>query len=134
VCSSDLYLVEDIIEKPGISEAPSNIGTVGRYVFAPEIFECLRKTMPGIGNEVQLTDAIKLLMGYQKVYAYLFWGRRYDTGDKAGYVRAIMDFAMEEEKLRDDIIDHFDYLFTAKGKNDVTATTKPQSSQSPHKV
>ncbi len=106
----DLYLVKDIIEKPDIDKAPSNIGTVGRYILTPEIFECLRKTMPGIGGEIQLTDAIKILMDSQDLYAYVFSGQRYDAGDKAGYLRAIIDFAMENESLRSDILNYLKSL------------------------
>ena len=102
----DLYLVEDIIEKPSIDGAPSTLGTVGRYIFTPEIFNCIKKTPPGVGNEIQLTDSIRLLMEHQRFYAHLFRGCRYDTGDKAGYIQAIIDFAMEDEGLRRSIRDH----------------------------
>lgn len=97
------YLVEDIIEKPSLEEAPSNIGTVGRYVLAPEIFDGIKETSPGKGNEIQLTDAIKMLMEKGEVYAYAFGGKRYDAGDKLGYVKAIVDFALERGDLRDDV-------------------------------
>jgi UTP--glucose-1-phosphate uridylyltransferase len=100
----DLYLVKDIIEKPNIEESPSNVGTVGRYVFTPEIFDCIRKTLPGVGNEIQLTDSIRILMKQQKLYARLFRGRRYDTGDKAGYVKAIIDISVETHSLRSEIL------------------------------
>jgi len=94
------YLVEDIIEKPSLEEAPSNIGTVGRYILTPEIFDCIKEIPPGKGNEIQLTDAIKMLMEKGEVYAYAFSGERYDAGDKLGYVKAIVDFALEREELR----------------------------------
>ncbi len=97
------YLVEDIIEKPSLEEAPSNIGTVGRYVLAPEIFDGIKETSPGKGNEIQLTDAIRMLIGKKEVYAYAFSGKRYDAGDKFGYVKAIVDFALEREDLKGDI-------------------------------
>jgi UTP--glucose-1-phosphate uridylyltransferase len=107
---NDLYLVEDIIEKPSFEIAPTNLGTVGRYILTPEIFECLKKTFPGIGNEIQLTDAIRNLMEHQKLYACLFQGRRYDTGDKAGYIKAIIDFAIERESLGSDILSYIKSL------------------------
>lgn len=107
---SDLYLVKDIIEKPNIEESPSHVGTVGRYVFTPEIFDCIRKTLPGIGNEIQLTDSIRILMKQQKLYARLFRGRRYDTGDKAGYVKAIIDISVETHSLRSEILKHIKNL------------------------
>lgn len=100
----DLYIVEDIVEKPKISEAPSNLGTVGRYVFTPEIFDCIKKTSPGIGNEIQLTDAIRILKEKQKIYAYKFHGIRYDTGSRIGYIQAIIDSALENKDLKKDVI------------------------------
>ncbi|MBE9592820.1 MAG: UTP--glucose-1-phosphate uridylyltransferase, partial [Proteobacteria bacterium] len=98
-----VYLMEDIIEKPSLEEAPSNIGTVGRYVLTPEIFDCIRETKPGTGNEIQLTDSIKMLMEKEEVYAYAFRGKRYDAGDKIGYIKAIIDFALEQEYLKEEI-------------------------------
>ena len=100
-----VYHIEDIIEKPGEQEAPSNIGAIGRYILTPEIFDCIKKTPPGKGNEIQLTDAIRMLLKEEKkdVYAYKFEGKRYDAGDKIGYVKAIVDFALEREDLREEI-------------------------------
>ena len=98
-----VYRIEDVIEKPSLEEAPSNIGTVGRYVLTPEIFSCIKETPPGTGNEIQLTDAIKMLIQEEDVYAYAFRGKRYDAGDKLGYVRAIIDFALEREDLKEGI-------------------------------
>lgn len=106
----DLYLVKNIIEKPNIEDSPSNVGTVGRYVFPPEIFDCIRKTSPGVGNEIQLTDSIRILMKQQKLYARLFQGRRYDTGDKAGYVKAIIDISVETQSLRAEILKYIKSL------------------------
>ena len=98
-----IYRIEEIIEKPSVEEAPSNIGTVGRYVLTPAIFDCIKETKPGSGNEIQLTDAIKLLMEKEDVFAYSFKGKRYDAGDKTGYVKAIIDFALEKEDLKTEI-------------------------------
>jgi len=98
-----VYLVEDIIEKPSLEEAPSNLGTVGRYILTPEIFDCIKDTPPGKGNEIQLTDAIRMLLKEEDVYAYKFEGKRYDAGDKFGYVKAIIDFALERATLKEDI-------------------------------
>jgi UTP--glucose-1-phosphate uridylyltransferase len=97
------YLVEDIIEKPCVEEAPSNVATVGRYVLAPEIFDCLKETKPGSGNEIQLTDSIRILKAQQEVYAYKFQGKRYDVGDKIGYIKAIIDYALECAELKEEI-------------------------------
>ena len=100
-----VYHVEDIIEKPSEQEAPSNIGAVGRYVLTPDIFSCIKETPVGKGNEIQLTDAIRMLIKKEEkdVYAYKFKSKRYDAGDKIGYVKAIIDFALEREDLREEI-------------------------------
>ena len=100
-----VYRIEDIIEKPSLEEAPSNIGTVGRYILTPEIFPCIKETPLGKGNEIQLTDAIRMLIRKEnkEVYAYKFKGKRYDAGDKLGYVKAIIDFALEREDLKEEI-------------------------------
>lgn len=84
--------IEDIIEKPGPKHAPSNIGNIGRHIFTSEIFDCLSKTTSGVGNKIQLTDAIASLNKTRKIYAYKFQGTRYNTGDKLGYVRGIINF------------------------------------------
>jgi UTP--glucose-1-phosphate uridylyltransferase len=104
--SPSLYRIDDIVEKPQIEEAPSNIGAIGRYVFTPEIFECLEHTPPGVGDEIQLTDGIRILLRFQRIYAHMFQGKRYDTGDKAGYIKAIIEFALENPETRDDIAGH----------------------------
>ena len=103
-----VYRIEDIIEKPSLEEAPSNIGTVGRYILTPEIFPCIKETPLGKGNEIQLTDAIRILIKKEKkdVYAYKFKGKRYDAGDKQGYVKAIIDSALEREDIRGEIERH----------------------------
>ena len=113
-----VYRIEDIIEKPSLEEAPSNIGTVGRYILTPEIFDCIESTPVGKGNEIQLTDAIRLLIMKEKkdVYAYKFKGKRYDAGDKLGYVKAIIDFAIEREDLRGEI-ERYLWEIGAKGEN-----------------
>ncbi|WP_407355639.1 UTP--glucose-1-phosphate uridylyltransferase GalU [Methanolobus sp. WCC5] len=101
-----LYILEDIIEKPDPKEAPSNIGAIGRYVFTPEILDCIKQTTAGVGNEIQLTDGIRLLNKEQKIYAYRFTGKRYDTGDKVEYVKAIIDFALGNEETKKEIMEH----------------------------
>ena len=96
---NDVYVIDDIVEKPKPEDAPSNIAAVGRYVFTPEIFDCINKTKPGVGNELQIADSIKILMESQKVYASTFKGRRYDIGDKFGYIQAIIDFSIENSEI-----------------------------------
>jgi len=103
---NDLFLIENIIEKPRIEEAPSNIASIGRYVFMPEIFDCIKQTPPGINNELQIADSINILRQSQKVYASAFSGKRYDIGDKLGYIQAIIDFALENEEIGSDVIEH----------------------------
>ncbi|MEZ5336460.1 MAG: UTP--glucose-1-phosphate uridylyltransferase GalU [Methanolobus sp.] len=104
--NDSLYALEDIVEKPAPQDAPSNVGAIGRYVFTPEILDCIEQTAIGVGNEIQLTDAIRLLNEQQKVYAYKFTGKRYDTGDKVEYVKAIIDFALCNDEMKDQIKEH----------------------------
>ncbi|HIJ07200.1 MAG: UDP-glucose pyrophosphorylase [Methanomicrobiales archaeon 53_19] len=101
-----LSLLEDIVEKPKLEDAPSRMGAIGRYVFTPEIFDCLHTTERGVGGEIQLTDAIRLLNGRQNIYAYEFSGRRYDTGDRMGYLEAIIDVALEQDDLREELMEY----------------------------
>jgi UTP--glucose-1-phosphate uridylyltransferase len=100
------YRVNDIVEKPNVFNAPSNIGAIGRYVLTPTIFQCINKVQPGFGGEIQLTDAIRMLIGAEGVCAHAFRGKRYDAGDKADYIRAIIDFALERDDLREDILNY----------------------------
>lgn len=98
--SSDrLFEVNDLVEKPSAAAAPSNLAIIGRYVLSPEIFVALDNTEPGRGGEIQLTDAIKNLMKTAPVYAYRFEGRRYDAGDKLGFLKATVEFALERSDL-----------------------------------
>lgn len=95
------YEVKRLVEKPSIEEAPSNVAALGRYVLTPEIFECLERTPRGKGDEIQLTDGMDLLRESQKIMAYDFTGKRYDTGDKLGYLKATVEFALEHETLKE---------------------------------
>ncbi|MCD7035594.1 UTP--glucose-1-phosphate uridylyltransferase GalU [Metabacillus sp. GX 13764] len=88
-----------VVEKPAREDAPSNYAIMGRYVLTPEIFDILNTLPPGSGNEIQLTDAIKILNESQNVLAYDFSGKRYDVGDKFGFVKATIDFALERNDL-----------------------------------
>jgi UTP--glucose-1-phosphate uridylyltransferase len=91
--------VEQIVEKPLPAEAPSDQAIVGRYVLTPAIFDILRTTQRGAGDEIQLTDAIAALREHEQVLSYSFEGRRYDCGSKIGYLQATVDFALEHEEL-----------------------------------
>jgi|SRR5690554_1870231 len=94
--------INDIVEKPKAEAAPSQMAVLGRYILTPEIFPLLETQTPGSGGEIQLTDAIQRLISLQKVYAYNFEGKRYDVGNKLGFLEATVDFALDREDLRDD--------------------------------
>ena len=100
-----VYKVKDMVEKPSIEEAPSNIAILGRYIITPEIFNILENQAPGKGGEIQLTDALQTLATKEAIYAYNFEGRRYDVGDKLGFLEATVDFALKRPELRDDFIE-----------------------------
>lgn len=95
------WSVRDMVEKPAIAEAPSQLAVLGRYIIMPEIFEILENTKPGRGGEIQLTDALKELVKSQKILAYNFEGRRYDVGDKQGFLEATVEQALKKPELRD---------------------------------
>lgn len=97
--------VKGFVEKPKKEEAPSNFAILGRYVLTPEIFDLLETQEAGKGNEIQLTDAIDRLTKQQKVFAYNFEGVRYDVGDKAGFLKAQIDFALDRDDLHDVMVD-----------------------------
>ncbi len=96
-----LWHVNGIVEKPAPEEAPSNIAVVGRYILTPHIFEKLEKTPKGAGGEIQLTDAIAKLLQEERVLAYEFEGKRYDCGDKLGYLVATVEYALKHPELRE---------------------------------
>ncbi len=96
-----VYKVKDLVEKPEIGKAPSNIAILGRYIITPEIFDILKNLPTGKGGEVQLTDALKKLAKKEAIYAYNFEGRRYDVGDKLGFLEATVDFALKRPELKD---------------------------------
>lgn len=95
----DMLRVVDMIEKPSIKEAPSRFAALGRYVITPDVFDILEMTRPGKGGEIQLTDALRVMAHAEKVYAYIFKGKRYDTGNKLGYLKAVVEFALRREDL-----------------------------------
>ncbi len=97
-----VYRIEDVVEKPSRDEAPSNLAIIGRYILTPEIFDAIENTKAGSGGEIQITDAIRLLLEQQPVYAYMFDGTRYDAGDKLGFLRATVEFALKRDDLGSD--------------------------------
>ena len=104
------WLLSKIVEKPKASEAPSNMGVVGRYIFNPLIFEYIRKTSKGSGGEIQLTDAIDLMLKKEKVYAYEFEGKRYDCGSKLGFLEATVDYGLNHPELSNDFKKYLDSI------------------------
>jgi UTP--glucose-1-phosphate uridylyltransferase len=96
-----VYRIKDLVEKPAPEDAPSELAVIGRYILTPDIFGVIEKLPPGRGGEIQLTDAIKVLSEKRPVYGYVFEGRRYDAGSKLGFLKATVDFALEEKDLSD---------------------------------
>ena len=97
-----VYKVKDLVEKPKKEDAPSNIAILGRYIISSKIFEYLENTTPGAGGEIQLTDALKELSKTEVMYAYDFIGRRYDVGNRIGFLEATVEFALKRDDLRED--------------------------------
>ncbi|MGP4079005.1 UTP--glucose-1-phosphate uridylyltransferase GalU [Pseudalkalibacillus sp. R45] len=102
--------VESLVEKPKVEDAPSNFAIMGRYILTPEIFDILENLPPGAGNEIQLTDAIKKLNETHPVLAYHFDGQRFDVGDKFGFIKATLDFALERDDLKDDVESYLHHI------------------------
>jgi len=101
-----IFRVTDLVEKPEAEKAPSNIAILGRYIISPEIFSYLEKAEPGKGGEIQLTDALKELLNTGSIYAYDFTGKRYDVGNKLGFLEATVEFALKRDDLRDDFMNY----------------------------
>lgn len=97
----DVLRIEELIEKPKIEDAPSNIAIMGRYIITPKIFDILQITKPGTNGEIQLTDALNELAKQEAMFAYEFTGKRYDVGDKLGYLQATVEYALRNEELHD---------------------------------
>lgn len=96
-----IYKVDDLVEKPSPENAPSNLAVMGRYILPPEIFSVLEDLPPGKNNEIQLTDALRVVNQTKQVYGYAYQGRRYDVGHKAGFLRATVEFALMRSDLKD---------------------------------
>jgi UTP--glucose-1-phosphate uridylyltransferase len=104
------YQVENFVEKPAPGTAPSNLAIMGRYVLTPEIFMFLEHQETGAGGEIQLTDAIQKLNQIQRVFAYDFEGQRYDVGEKIGFVKTTIEFALENPELRNELLEYLESL------------------------
>ena len=97
----NLFKITDMVEKPDAVSAPSDIAIIGRYILTPDIFRSLETTSHGKGGEIQLTDALKALLKKKPVYGYLFEGKRYDAGDKVGYLKATVELALKNPAVKD---------------------------------
>lgn len=112
-----IYKVKGLVEKPSQEEAPSNIAILGRYIINPAIFEILEHTKPGKGGEIQLTDGLRELAQKEAMYAYVFEGRRYDVGDKQGFLEATVEYALRREDLREEFLDYLIRIIGQETKN-----------------
>jgi UTP--glucose-1-phosphate uridylyltransferase len=94
-----LFEIQDMVEKPRLEDAPSNLAIIGRYILTPAIFDALTRTHTGTGGELQLTDGMRNLLQKEKMYAYVYEGKRHDTGDKLGFLKATVEFALKRKDL-----------------------------------
>lgn len=101
----NVFVAHDWIEKPSAEEAPSNLAVASRYIFTPEIFDYLDHTLPGKNNEIQLTDAMRMLVKKQAMYGLIFNGKRYDIGNKLGFLKTNLIYGLNDEEIREDLKD-----------------------------
>ncbi|GGD65594.1 UTP--glucose-1-phosphate uridylyltransferase GalU [Paenibacillus nasutitermitis] len=106
-----VFFLDTLVEKPSLKAAPSNYAIMGRYILTPEIFDILEHQQPGAGGEIQLTDAIKKLNDLKTVVAYQFEGTRYDVGDKFGFIKATLDFALQRDDLKNDMLGYIQSVY-----------------------
>lgn len=106
--------INDIIEKPEVSKAPSSLAICGRYLLMPEIFRYIEKTKKGKGNEIQLTDALKLMLQAEKIYGRIFDGKRYDIGNKLDFIKTNIEFGLEKEDIKDELLDYIKYVIKGR--------------------
>jgi len=104
--SGRLLKIRDLVEKPNPAEAPSNLAVTGRYLLPPEVFDCLERTKPGRGGEIQLTDALRLLAEESGLYAYVYEGKSYDAGDKLGFLKATVEIGLENPEFGGEFRDY----------------------------
>jgi UTP--glucose-1-phosphate uridylyltransferase len=110
----ELVRLDHLVEKPAVGKAPSNLAIAGRYVFTPEIFDCIDATTEGHGGEIQLTDAMNLLAQREPMFALNWHAKRYDIGDRVEYAKCFLDFALRREDTRDAIIEHLIKLLSLR--------------------
>ena len=97
--ADNVYRIIDLVEKPEVKNAPSDLAIIGRYILTPDIFDILESASFGKGGEIQLTDSLNVLLKKRPIYGYLFKGKRYDAGDKVGYLKAIVDLALKNPQV-----------------------------------
>ncbi|HTU48706.1 MAG TPA: UTP--glucose-1-phosphate uridylyltransferase GalU [Bryobacteraceae bacterium] len=107
-----LFRIRNMVEKPKAGEAPSNLAIIGRYVLTPEIFACIENIQPGSGGEIQLTDALKYMLRNRPIYGLKFEGKRYDAGDKLGFLKATVEFALSRHDLGQDFREYLKTVCT----------------------
>ncbi|MFS0636148.1 UTP--glucose-1-phosphate uridylyltransferase GalU [Mesobacillus foraminis] len=108
-----LYNIRSLVEKPPFGKAPSNLAIMGRYILTPEIFSILEGQEKGAGGEIQLTDAIQQLNDFQPVFGYEFDGKRFDVGEKLGFIQTTIEFALQKEELRSELISFMEEALSA---------------------
>jgi len=113
LCKGKLCRIKNLIEKPKVEEAPSNLAVVGKYVCTPEVFDALEKVKPGKDGEIRLIDGFDLLKERQALYGYIFEGNRYDTGDKLGLIKATIDFALKRPELEPELREYLKTVIKA---------------------
>ncbi|MFE4425946.1 UTP--glucose-1-phosphate uridylyltransferase GalU [Peribacillus butanolivorans] len=116
-----LYQVENFVEKPALGTAPSNLAIMGRYILTPEIFSFLDQQEAGAGGEIQLTDAIQKLNQLQSVFAYDFEGKRYDVGEKLGFVKTTVEYALQNEEIKDDLVEYLEQMVKSISSQKINA-------------
>jgi UTP--glucose-1-phosphate uridylyltransferase len=119
-----VYKVKDLVEKPEVDKAPSNIAILGRYIITPKIFEILENTCPGKGGEIQLTDALKTLLENEAMYAYTFEGRRHDVGDKLGFLQATVEYALKRNELKGEFLEYLKGIVESDSAEKEAAVTE----------
>lgn len=117
-CEPRLHEVVKLVEKPSVAEAPSDLAIMGRYILTPKIFELLAQQKRGVGDEIQLTDAIARLQQFEQIFAYEFSGSRYDVGEKMGFVQTTIEFALQKQELREPLLQYLSALVTAEMKKE----------------
>jgi len=105
-----VYRIRDLVEKPNPDKAPSNLAIIGRYILTPEVFDSIGAIEPGAGSEIQLTDALRHMLRSRPIYAFRFEGKRYDAGDKLGFLKATVEFALRRHDLGNEFRDYLKSL------------------------